>query len=331
MSGADIPYQLRPNKFIDRQIFVEMLSRLIMPRGPEKYVYISMGGRHLVDHYAIYNRLGIQAQFSFDLDRNEVARQKFNRPTGATICEEMNSAALPTALDAILQKFPTKQNLIVWLDYTNTDRLSQLQEAVQTLVRLKHGDVFRITLNAHSQTLGTGDQWKGTGAQNPAEYRANRLREQVADLLPTNIVSIQEDELPSVLVKCVELAAQKAEALKVGLNVQPSLITTYRDGQRMLTVTCAISEDDATGQFPSSSFSRWKFACDGWDDLQVISVPILSPKEQYRLDALLHRGPKKTLAGLKFLPADDETASLVAIRSYKSFQRYYPSFRHVED
>ena len=84
MSGDEIPYQLRPNKFIDRQMFLELLSRLVMPRGPENYVYVSMGGRHLVDHYAIYNKLGIQALFSFDFDRNEVARQKFNRPTGVT-------------------------------------------------------------------------------------------------------------------------------------------------------------------------------------------------------------------------------------------------------
>ncbi len=44
MNGAEIPYQLRPSKFIDRQIFMELLSRLIQVRGPENYIYISMGG-----------------------------------------------------------------------------------------------------------------------------------------------------------------------------------------------------------------------------------------------------------------------------------------------
>src|SRR5689334_7328642 len=118
MNGADVPYQLRPNKFIDRQMFVEMLTRLVVPRGPEKYVYISMGGRYLVDHYAVYDRLGIRARLSFDSDAEEVARQKFNRPTGATICKEMGTAALPTEIDTILQAFPSKRNLIIWLDYT---------------------------------------------------------------------------------------------------------------------------------------------------------------------------------------------------------------------
>jgi putative O-methyltransferase len=149
--------------------------------------------------------------------------------------------------------------------------------------------------------------------------------------LPTDIVAIQENELPIALVKCIELAAQKAESLREGLRVKPVLITSYRDGQKMVTVTCAITEDSSEERFPGPSFARWKFACKSWRDIQSISVPILSSKEQYRLNALLHLGAKKALAGLKFMPADDKPSSLDAINSYKSFQRYYPSFRHVED
>ena len=106
MSGDDIPYQLRPNKFIDRQMFLELLSRLVAGRSPENYVYISMGGRHLVDHHAIYGKLGIRVLFSFDMNANEVARQNFNRPTGDTVCVEMHSANLPSEIDTIFQRFP---------------------------------------------------------------------------------------------------------------------------------------------------------------------------------------------------------------------------------
>jgi hypothetical protein len=330
MSGEDIPYQLRPNKFIDRQMFIELLARLIVPRGSEKYIYASMGGRHLVDHYAIYNQLGVDALFSFDKNSNEVARQKFNRPTGATICVELNSAALPAQIDTILSKFRRKQNLIVWLDYTTADRKSQLQEAVQTLIRLKHGDIFRVTLNANPQTLGA-DDWKKMGAVGPAEYRAERLREQIAEYLPTDVTAITDLELPKILARCVGLATKAAEALQPSLQISPALITSYRDGARMLTATCAISEVGQSEKFPSHLFRRWKFASRGWDDIQSISAPLLSSKEQYRLDANMHRGAKRMLSGLKFLPAKDEAASLEALESYRSFHRYYPTFRHVED
>jgi hypothetical protein len=290
-----------------------------------------MGGRHLIDHYAIYNKLGIEALFSFDMSANEIARQKFNRPTGKTICIAMNSADLPSKIDAILGRFPRKKNLIVWLDYTTANRRSQFQEAVQTLARLKHGDIFRITLNANPQTLGGGSEWEASGAPGPGEYRADRLRAQIPEFLPTDVITISDTALPMVLARCVGIATGAATALQPNLRFIPVLITSYRDGARMLTVTCAVSEAGHLEKFPTQQFGRWKFASDGWDDIQLISAPVLSLKEQYRLDANLHRGLKQMLSALKFLPAKDEAASLDAINSYKSFHRYYPTFRHIED
>jgi hypothetical protein len=331
MSGEDIPYQLRPNKFIDRQMFMDLLSRLVVPRGPEKYVYVSMGGRHLVDHYAIYNKLGIQSLFSFDMSTNEVARQKFNRPTGKMICTAMNSADLPSEVDAILERFPSRQNLIVWLDYTTADRRAQFQDAVQTLVRLNHGDIFRITLNSSPHTLGGSPDWKQSGAAGPGEYRADRLRAQIFEFLPTEVTAISDTELPSVLARCFGLATDAATALQPTLRFIPVLITSYKDGARMLTITCAVSEVDNLEQFPARQFRHWKFACRGWNDILPIYAPVLSLKEQYRLDANLHRGAKRMLSALSFLLAKDETASLEAIESYRSFHRYYPTFRHIED
>jgi hypothetical protein len=331
MSGEDIPYQLRPNKFIDRQMFLELLSRLTVPRGVEKYVYVSMGGRHLIDHYAVYNQLGIQAQFSFDKNPNEVKRQKFNRPTGRTCCWEMTAAELPSKIDDILNTFPSKENLIVWLDYTDGGRRSQFQETIQTLVRLKHGDVFRVTFNANPQTLGAGEKWKESGFASPGEFRAAKLREQIEEYMPTHITTISDTELPDVLTQCMELAATAAEAQMDSLEIKPVLITSYRDSTRMLTITCAISDKNSSEMFPPREFSRWQFAGKGWKNIQRISAPVLSTREQNLLDSRLHRGKKNMLAALKFLPSEDEQKSLDALVSYRSYHRYYPSFKHVED
>jgi len=330
MSGEDVPYQLRPNKFIDRQMFVELLSRLIVPRGPEKYIYVSMGGRHLVDHYAIYNHLGIDAQYSFDKNPNEVKRQLFNRPTGKTRCVELNTSDLPSKIDEILNAFRSKRNLIVWLDYTDSKRRAQFQEAVQTLVKLKHGDVFRITFNANPVTLSTGEDWKMAGAASPGEHRAAQLRNQIGEYMPTDISSISETELPQVIARCMGLAAKAAEGLQAGLVVSPVFVTSYRDTSRMLTLTCAVSEE-GNDAFPPPGFSRWQFACRGWTDVRSISAPVLSTREQQRLDGRLHQGVKKMLASLKFFPSENATKSLEALASYRDYHRYYPSFRHVED
>jgi hypothetical protein len=99
----------------------------------------------------------------------------------------------------------------------------------------------------------------------------------------------------------------------------------------MLTATCAVSEVGSHESFPTQLLRRWKFACLDWTDLQSISAPVLSSKEQNRLDANLHRGAKRMLSALRFLPATDEATSLEVLKSYRSFHRYYPTFRHVED
>lgn len=330
MSADDIPYQLRPNKFIDRRLFMELLGRLVVSRGPEKYIYVSMGGRHLIDHHAVYNQLGIAAQYSFDREANEVKRQLLNRPTGKTICAELNSADLPGKFDEILAHFPSKRNLIVWLDYTDINRRTQFQEALQTLVRLKDGDVFRITLNA-SSGLCDGDEWRKAGAETPGAYRAARLREQIEEYMPAAITSISDNAVASTLARCLELLTKAAEAQQPNLCIKPTLLTTYRDGQRMLTATCAISERIPNNHFPSNAFSRWKYSCKGWDDILEISTPVLSTKERNRLDARIHRGATKMLSALKFLPSKDRNKSLEALRSYREFHRFYPVFRSVEE
>jgi hypothetical protein len=328
MSGADIPYQLRPSKFIDRQMFVELLSRLVQVRGPENYIYVSMGGRHLVDHYAVYRELGIKAQFSFDSDENAVARQIFNRPTDATICGTMHSSALPSELDAITAKFPAKRNVIVWLDYTTTDRKLQLQEAEQTLIRLKHGDIFRITMNADIRNLKQGP---AGGSANREVFRANYLRDQIEDMMPTTITAIGDDDFPSVLAKCIELATLRAKTQVPLLDFRPVLTTCYADGQRMLTVTCAVSDSSQPELFPNVQFGRWQFASRNWEDIHDIAVPILSAKERFKLDSNLKKSAGKMLIALRFLPADDEPSSLAAVSNYKKFHRFYPAFRHVDD
>ena len=186
-------------------------------------------------------------------------------------------------------------------------------------------------MNADVRSLNRGDEWKDKGAATPGGYRAERLRAQIPEYLATDVTSISDENFPNILARCLGLATDAAQAQQPTLKFTPVLITSYKDGTRMLTITCAVSETDNPDRFPNDHFRRWRFACRGWNDLQMIYAPILSLKEQYRLDINLHRGAKRMLSALKFLPAMDEATSLQAIKSYRLFHRYYPTFLHVED
>jgi hypothetical protein len=183
-------------------------------------------------------------------------------------------------------------------------------------------------MNADIRNLKQGPP--GSSAKREA-FRANYLRDQIEDMMPTTITAIADNDLPSVLAKCIELVTQKAKGQVPHLDFVPVLTTSYADGQRMLTVTCAVSDSSQHERFPNSQFNRWQFASKNWDNIHDISVPVLSAKERFKLDSNLQKSAKRMLTALKFLPADDEPSSLAAVSNYKKFQRFYPAFRHVDD
>ena len=331
MSGQHLPYQLRPNKFIDRQLFIELLGRTIPRTGIEKYVYVSMGGKHLVDHKTVYRQLGIPHLFSFDFDQHTVERQNFNRPVSKAICEEMSSGSLAGRIDGILSHFRGTSNLIVWLDYTNPhERLSQLQEMIEVLGRLQPGDILRITLNASVGSLQkTTTSWKDDGCKSPQEYWLKRLKSQLGAFVPTGTKPFDAEGLPIVLAECIQLAASQAELTHDGAVFIPELITTYKDGQRMMTATVRAAHPE-NGSSSLSELKNWKFRSKNWNDLTRIEVPELSTKERLKIDEHMHRPPNYILDRLKFLVADTHENSLRAIQNYKLLHRYYPNFQHFD-
>ncbi|MEP0708848.1 MAG: O-methyltransferase [Parvibaculum sp.] len=329
MSGADIPYQLRPNKYIDRQIFVDLLNRVLSERGNENFVYVSMGGKHLADHNIIYHQVGIPNLLSIDKSGNVVRRQLLNRPIDKAECWEMDSGALSQSMDAVFEKFGEEKNLVLWLDYTDPHaRLMQLQEFIAILGVLQPGDILRITLNANNGSLGDESEWKKEGFESPKAFRLAKLKNQLGELVPVDLPEIGDEDLPEALVKCIELAVSTAEEQRSDVKVQPLLLTSYRDGQRMMTVAVQILPTDHKRELPAGLHS-WPFKAKGWDGIVRIEAPDLSLREKQKIDRHLNRAPSYILERLQFFPAKSREASLEAIRSYKKLHRYYPEFRHV--
>lgn len=331
MTADAIPYQLRPNKFIDRQMFIDLLSRIMPDVGNEKYIYASMGGKHLVDQVAIYRQLGVPNLVSIDGSQQTVARQMFNRPNDKAQCLEMYSGSLPANIDTIFGEFPRATNIVIWLDYTDPHaRLSQFQESTEILKRLKANDILRITLNANLGTLEKHDRdWKSEGYGHPNDFRLERLREELGDFVPKNLEPFGDNAFPIVLAKCMEIAIARAENEAEGLRFQPVLLTTYRDGQRMVTITVRAVETPDAEKRPLG-LKSWKFTAKGWDKIIWIEAPDLSIREKQKIDQYLNKSPSYILKRLNFYPASNHGKSIDAIKSYKLLHRYYPEFRNVE-
>lgn len=148
MSGHDIPYQLRTNKFVERQLFLDILDAVRIWNGPRKYLYASMGGRFLEDFKIVNDRFAIEKMISIEGDETTNIRQKYNR-LGFIDCQKAKSGEFVDDLDRIIDKHPDER-FIVWLDFTEPKkRGKQLGEFQQLVSKLASGDVAKITLNAN--------------------------------------------------------------------------------------------------------------------------------------------------------------------------------------
>ncbi|WP_407928292.1 O-methyltransferase, partial [Collimonas silvisoli] len=55
MSGAYVPYHLRQNKAVDRQLFVDLLTKLNRYKAIGDYSYVSFGGPYLEDFKLVHS------------------------------------------------------------------------------------------------------------------------------------------------------------------------------------------------------------------------------------------------------------------------------------
>ncbi len=151
MSGHAVPYQLRPNKFVERQLFLDILDFVRVWNGPSKYLYAAMGGRFLEDFKQVNSRFAIEHMISIESDKTTCQRQDFNR-LGFIECRKQTSEQFIDGFDRLVSEHPNKR-FLVWLDYTEANkRGKQLGEFRQLVSKLSPGDVAKITLNANSQS-----------------------------------------------------------------------------------------------------------------------------------------------------------------------------------
>ena len=332
--SSQIPYQLRPNKYVDRALFLDLLSRATLFRGPESYVYISMGGKHLVDHRLVFQRVGVADSVSFDNNEKVVRRQKFNLPGGSTLLQCMNSSEISDLIETLDDLYLGSPNYIVWLDYvTGRERKSQFDEFLSLLTVSRPYDIIRVTFSAEASSL---DYEKEEIAERYAlkrlvNIRAARLRLQLGRWMPSDVESISDQNFGSVLLKCLELVVSEAERRMRTISFRPLLLTEYADGARMVTACVqALPRGDENLISASRALSHWEYLARGWGDIHKIKVPDLSIKEKEFLDAESWNDPVKVCNKIGFEFDEDEKKSAESIKSYWKYSKYYPTFRAVE-
>jgi hypothetical protein len=332
MSGADLPYHLRPNKAIERNLFVELLTRVGRVKNISAYEYIGFGGPMLEDYKALHATLRISQMHSIERNENTFKRQNFNLPAKFVKLHWDES-------EEFFRKHSfSPDGTIVWLDFTEpgaSKLKTQLDQFKSVVEKLGTFDVAKITLNASATALVA----KPEDGQSLDQARLRKLRNYIGEYLPSGI---DEDDLlqnsyPATLLACVRQCVSSLSEKAGGRCFRILSAFEYADGQRMLTVTGIVFENGNLGVEAFDKFlyaSRLKFwpYCNlDWQKPERIEVPVLTAKERMHLDEMLPMTTAETdktqlqlLLHLGF-----KVGSERSLANYAKFYRVYPQFSRV--
>lgn len=324
-AGGRLPYHLRPNKAVERLIFLQLLSYVATPlRLESDYDYVGLGGPQMEEFRLLQELFPEMSMLSIEREPPVLKRQRFNRPHTNVKCR------LQKTEDFVL-RVSDRRKLIVWLDYTRPVERAQQLADFQALIRnVRDGSILKITLNAAPATLG--------GAPGEAGLQAKRLEAFKKDFgrcfpLGLDEETVTNDRFPETLITIIDYLSSEAVAARPNRRFQPLTSAVYADGQQMLTVTGIVdTRARITNLLAVTKLPTWDFARLTWADPVHVDVPELTLKERITINQNLPKLAKQIAMlqrKLGFWVDITQGTSEEKLTNYVSFQRHYPYWGKV--
>lgn len=329
--GNTIAYHLRHNKAVERNLFIDLLTKVNNCRNISDYVYVGFGGPFLEDFKIMHTALKIKKMLSLELVDNTHKRQRFNMPVA---CVDIGKQPQTSGDFLTNYTFKKRTSHIVWLDYTEPTQINEQLNEVQSLCsKLNPYDIVKVTLNAHSETLGKDNTLPSS--TDPREYRAGKLQEILGDFAPYPIQAKHAGSkvYPTTLLHTLKKAMNMGISSRHDILIQPLSSFFYADGQAMLTATAIVlKNDDKLIQrfFKKSRLLSWPFLDMVWVKPRNINIPIMSLKERLLIESKLPNGtPEQIIEAMGFYLAEDEPETTAQLKTFIEYQRAIPWFSKV--
>ncbi|HOC92730.1 MAG TPA: hypothetical protein PKH33_10225 [bacterium] len=300
------PYHLRLNKAVDRNLLIEVLSKLSNNYTLSNYTYYGLCGPFLEDCRLINTFYPNIKMVSIEQNEETYKRQKFHKFTKRL---ELHHASL----NDFITTYSCTGREIFWLDYTDL-KIERFLEFNKLLDRGCNGTIIKLTLRANR------------------EQGVESFKEIFQSLLPS-AVSDQyiKKSLPELIQKMIRKSVEGILPASNGIVFQPISSTYYSDGTDMLNVTGIICELGNVDMV-KGLFATWKFANTEWEAPHKIKLPVLSIKERLHLEHLLpdENNTERNLATkLGYMIGESEAENSEMMRQYADFYKYYPYFTKV--
>lgn len=328
-SGASVAYRLRPNKAVDRELFVALLAWVAPALDVPGYHYVGLGGPFLEDFRLVHGRLGIQEMTCVESDPEVHKRQQFNCPVPSIRCVHQT---LEEYMDATYLDSPT----IIWFDFTEPGRMvEQIELFGRAIGEVPIGSILKITLNANPSSLGRprsedlaveidGIEASGSaGKPTIGQWRLARFKERLRHLFPIDLTpeDMQHKTFGLSVLRALKLSVERESLSFTDRDVVWAVSTFYADGQQMVTATLLIT---SAGDLEIRNLvESWEFHSVPDDPLRI-DLPALSTLERLTMEA---RRDAADLMGFEF-PKSDMGVDPVDV--FRRFYRIYPHFSRVE-
>lgn len=310
MTTSTLPYKLRPNKAVDRELFISLLGRLSAAFKIEKYKYIGLGGPFLEDFRLLHARVGIRDMDCVEMDETVHCRQKFNKPIGSINCVYAN-------IDDYLERTEFKKPVILWLDYADPRSTSkQIEVFTKQMLNLPPKSIIRLTLNANPASLREPDTI--LRGEELHEWRLQRFKERFADYYP---VELSPDDMKHrnygrSILKVLQLSVENVSLAASDRKILWAFATHYLDGQPMVTATLIIV--NPKDKKITRILRNWEFYTESKNP-HIIALPALSTIERLTMES--NDNPRDILG--YDLPELD-----LGGNPYQLFKKYYRVFPH---
>ncbi|MDH4765860.1 hypothetical protein OMP44_23490 [Pseudomonas sp. CBMAI 2609] len=317
-SFRKIDYSLRPAKYAERKMLVDVLRRLTPFQAVEDYCYIGFGSVWFSDFILFHRMLGINKMIS--IEQAETARARFeeNRPFNINI-EFGNSSTVLPSLD-------WSERVIVWLDYDDPLEPEMLQDVRSIANRARSGSVLAVSLQcvkapSYVDYERDMDEGKMTAIE---RFRQTFGRERVPD-------DARDDDLTGwpygtlsrkMLINEIELAlAERNLSSNTNLKFKAICEIEYRDDARMCTLVGAFVEDDENERLEACAFQRLDFMPANQRPIRI-EMPKLTIRELRKIEQQLPKPAERELE-LGSIPASDA-------EKFSRMYRYLPNFAVME-
>jgi len=314
-TGSSLPYRLRPNKAVDRELFLSLLMRLAPKLSLEKYHYVGLGGPFLEDFRLIHGRLGIEKMTCIETEEQVHKRQLFNRPIASIECVHQS-------LEDYLDETNFDSPAIIWFDYTEPRGItSQIERFARTIGTVPIGSILRVTLNANPGSLGRPDG--NLSEAELMEWRLQAFQRRLGALFPSGLIAdgMKQENFGKSLLHALKLAVEKEVLSFRDRQIVWALATHYADGQAMVTAALLICQNDDK---PIKELVKaWEFHA-ATDAPHRVDLPALSTLERLTMES---NDDAQAKMGFE-LPTSNMGENPFEV--FKKFYRIYPHFSRVE-